>query len=96
MGHEQQCAPVLVKNRAMPIPPKQQFTKITLRLPAELLERIERESVRNGRSNNAEILARLFEAYAQPTMADLLHKQEESIRLVRQALEEIEAFNLRR
>lgn len=81
----------------MPIPPKQlTFSKRTLRLPTDLLTKADAEAERNGRSFNAEVIAKLNEAYAQPTLADLIQKQDEMRQLVRQVLEEIEALNIRK
>lgn len=92
MGQLQQLHFETVKNRAMPIPPK----KKTVRLPEDLWVKAEAEAAQNGRSLNAEITAKLIEAYRQPTLADLAQKQEETTRLVRQALQEIEALSIRK
>jgi len=85
-----------VKNRAMPIPPKQSYTKKTVRLPDSLWEHAQAEADRNGRSLNAELTAKLIEAYAMPTLADLSQKQDATQQLIRQVLEEIEAVRIRK
>jgi len=80
----------------MAIPPDKTHTKRTVRLPDSLWDRAQAEATKNGRSLNAEITAKLIEAYAQPTLADIGQKQDETRRLVRQVLDEIEALNLRK
>jgi hypothetical protein len=95
-GRLQQLQIETVKNRAMPISPKQSYSKRTVRLPDDLIAKMDAEADRNGRSFNAEIIAKLNEAYAQPTLADLGLKQDEMRQLVRQVLEEIESMRIRK
>jgi hypothetical protein len=85
-----------VQDRAMPRPPKQSYSKKTVRLPADLWAHAEAEADRNGRTLNAEITAKLIEAYAQPTLADLAKRQDETRQLVRQVLDEVEVLNIRK
>lgn len=80
----------------MPISPKQSYTKKTVRLPDDLWVQAEAAADENGRSLNAEITARLLEAYAQPTLVDLAKRQDETRQLVLKVLQEIEALNIRR
>jgi hypothetical protein len=96
-GHRQHLQNETVKNRAMSIPPKKKpYSKKNVRLPDDLWARAELEADRNGRTLNAELTARLLEAYAQPTLADLGQKQDEMGQLVRQLLNEIETLRIRK
>jgi hypothetical protein len=80
----------------MPITPKKSYSKRTVRLPDDLLTKMDAEAERNGRTFNAEITAKLNEVYAYPTLADLGRRQEETHQLVRRVLEEIEVLRIRK
>ena len=79
----------------MPIPPKQ-YSKKTVRLPDDLWDQAQASADLNGRSLNAEITARLIEAYAQPTLVDIVNRQDETRQLIRRVLQEVEALNIRK
>lgn len=79
----------------MPIPPDSPYSKKTVRLPDALWAKAQAEADLNGRSLNAEITARLIEAYAQPSLADLARQQDETHRLVRQLLAEVEVLSIK-
>jgi hypothetical protein len=83
------------QDRAMPQSPPV-YSKKTVRLPDDLWSKAQAQADLNGRSLNAEITARLIEAYAQPTLSDIAQQQEETRRLVRQVLDEIETLNIKK
>lgn len=80
----------------MPTPPAPIYSKKTVRLPEDLWVKAQAEADLNGRSLNAEITARLIEAYGHPTVSDLARQQEETRKLVQQVLRELEAMSLGR
>lgn len=80
----------------MPTPPAPIYSKKTVRLPEDLWAKAQAEADLNGRSLNAEITARLIEAYAQPTLFDIAQQQEETRRLIRQVLDEVEALHIKK
>jgi hypothetical protein len=96
IGQKQHLRLETVQDRAMPISPKPSYSKKTIRLPDDLWAKAEAEGAKNGRTLNAEVTARLLEAYASPTLADLAQKQDETRQLVRQVLDEIETLRIRK
>lgn len=77
-----------------PTPPV--YSKKTVRLPDDLWSKAQAQADLNGHSLNAEITARLIEAYAQPALSDLAQQQQEMQRLIRQVLDEIEVLRIRK
>lgn len=71
------------------------YLKKTVRLPVDLWAKAQAEADLNGRSLNAEIMARLNEAYAQPTLADIDRKQDETRQLLRQVLAELDVLGMK-
>jgi hypothetical protein len=57
---------------------------------------MEKEAEHNGRSFNAEVTAKLIEAYAYPTLSDIAKKQDETRQLVRQALDELDLLKIKK
>lgn len=83
----------MAQDRAMPPPV---YSKKTVRLPDDLWSKAQAQADLHGRSLNAEITARLFEAYAQPSLSDLAQQQEDTRRLIRQVLDEIEVLQMKK
>jgi hypothetical protein len=83
------------QDRAMPTPPNSVYSKKTVRLPENLWSKAQAEADLNGRSLNAELTARLIDAYARPNLVDIEQKQDEATRLIRQVLAEVEALIIR-
>jgi hypothetical protein len=86
----------MAQDRAMLTLTDPAYSKKTIRLPDDLWAKAQAQADLNGRSLNAEITARLNEVYAHPTLADLSEKQDETFRLIRQVLAELETLNIKR
>lgn len=70
--------------------PESKPIKTSLYLPPELRESVKSAAKANGRTMNAEILARVTEAEDRATFKQLVRQNEEFRKLMREMLEQIE------
>jgi hypothetical protein len=69
------------------------YIRTALRLPRDLHQRVQEDAERNGRTMNAEIIARLASDYAGVTLPDIARQNEKTHSMIQQI---IDAISIRR
>lgn len=70
--------------------PESEYIKTSLRMPPQLRDDVIAAAKRNGRTMNAEILARVTDAEDRATFKQLVRQNEELRRLMTEMLDRIE------
>jgi len=65
------------------------YIRTALRLPRDLHQRVQEDAERNGRTMNAEIIARLSSDYAGVTLPDIAKQNEKTHRMVQEIIDAI-------